>query len=303
MRMRIGSCPTLIVPFASYVKFQHRNNEDENENDMDLSLMTWSLPEDHPDVMANRPTWDDTAVIRPLNDFCTERSWSADLSQSVLAARSIRFGRAEMCRTGTRRIGQSCPMYAYWFQRQRQLETHLRRFWPQTPLTDTNPHCVPSTVIQIAETSEEWHGRFETVVYKIYTQLQRNAEKLIRNERRWSNICTETFYWKGPNLFLNSTNGNDLRTRGAESRERDPKKEAKKKKLRKTRQLIWHEWLRTKLSISHFFVSWKIIEENATLASVPTTLTSKRMGRNQIVRETREAHHAFVVSIESLSLP
>ncbi|KAF4140276.1 Enhancer of polycomb-like [Phytophthora infestans] len=69
---------------------------------------------------------------------------SALLNPNVMTlaeAEDVFAKRLEMRKTPLNRV--TCDVYAYWAAKRQQLRRPLlRRFWPQTPLNDTNPHAV-----------------------------------------------------------------------------------------------------------------------------------------------------------------
>ncbi|KAF4044220.1 hypothetical protein GN244_ATG03500 [Phytophthora infestans] len=60
---------------------------------------------------------------------------------TLAEAEDVFAKRLEMRKTPLNRV--TCDVYAYWAAKRQQLRRPLlRRFWPQTPLNDTNPHAV-----------------------------------------------------------------------------------------------------------------------------------------------------------------
>ncbi|KAG7386799.1 Enhancer of polycomb 2 [Phytophthora boehmeriae] len=144
--------PDFEVP-TSYVRFQTLPRDSENgtelipesqevEVDLDLSDMRWLRR--HPKYgQDGDPRYQLTQECFAQMLDALEKA-SALLNPNVMTlaeAEDVFSKRLNMQKTPLNRV--TCDVYAYWAAKRQALKRPLlRRYWPQTPLNDTNPHAV-----------------------------------------------------------------------------------------------------------------------------------------------------------------
>ncbi|RLN59244.1 hypothetical protein BBP00_00006608 [Phytophthora kernoviae] len=144
--------PDFEVP-TSYVRFQTLPRDSENgselvpesqevEVDLDLSDMRWLKR--HPKYGQDGDPRYQLSQERFAQMLDALEKASALLNPNVMTlaeAEDVFAKRLSMQKTPLNRV--TCDVYAYWAAKRQALKRPLlRRYWPQTPLNDTNPHAV-----------------------------------------------------------------------------------------------------------------------------------------------------------------
>ncbi|TMW56180.1 hypothetical protein Poli38472_008828 [Pythium oligandrum] len=130
---------------TSYVRFQNvPSASEDNKVELDIELAEMKWLKYHPKYGDNGdPRYQITLVTLAKMLDCLEKA-SAMIVPNVISlaeAEEVFAKQLGMVKTPLNRV--TVDVYNYWAQKRQALKRPLlRKFWPQTPLNDTNPHLV-----------------------------------------------------------------------------------------------------------------------------------------------------------------